>query len=44
MTPAEKPSAPDKKRLSKFLVKRVMALPIPVDNPAKAVRPNAIKS
>jgi len=37
MTPAEKPREIDKNLVSKFLEKKAIALPIPVDNPAKIV-------
>src|SRR6056297_2684450 len=41
MTPAEKPRLAESNFVFVFLVKIARALPIPVDNPAKTVNPNA---
>jgi len=44
LPPAENPSAKDKKPVLVRLVKNASALPIPVDNPANNVNPNAIRT
>lgn len=44
ITPAEKPSEPAKKAVFVFLVKKAIALPIPVESPAKRVSKKAIKT
>lgn len=43
MTPAENPRLIERKRVLVLLVKKARALPIPVDNPANSVSPNAIQ-
>ena len=41
MTPAENPNESDRNLVLVRLAKNAMALPIPVDKPAKRVNPNA---